>query len=134
MSISQPDSIRALLGGFRDGNVADELLRYVKSLEDDFGESMDIEAFIMGVRCFFSWHGIDGFDKKTADHIRVQSAWYIQNEQVYTKWLESGQDDTKKLLWAKWTFQAKSSIFDEWLHTRRTMRGLPIPVSSPIGQ
>jgi hypothetical protein len=94
---------------------------------------MDIEAFIMGVRCFFSWHGIDGFDKKTAEHLRIQSIWYSQNEQVYTKWLESGQDDTKILLWAKWTFQAKSSIFDEWLHTRRTMRGLPLPTSSPTG-
>lgn len=122
MSVSQTDAIRTLVRGFREGPVADELMRYVKSLEDDFGDSMDIEAFIMGVRCFFSWHGVDGFDKKTADHTRIQSTWYAQNEQVYTKWLESGQDDTKRLLWAKWTFQAKTSIFDEWLHTRVTMR------------
>ena len=121
MSSSQSDAIRALVRGFRDGCVADELMRYVKALEDDFGEAMDIEAFIMGVRCFFSWHGIDGFDKKVLDHARIQGIWYTQNEQVYTKWLESGQDDTKQLLWAKWTFQAKTSIFDEWLHTRRTM-------------
>ena len=122
MSVSQTDAIRTLVRGFREGPVADELMRYVKSLEDDFGDSMDIEAFIMGVRCFFSWHGIDGFEKKTAEHVRIQGVWYSENEQVYTKWLESGQDDTKRLLWAKWTFQAKTSILDEWLHTRMTMR------------
>jgi hypothetical protein len=96
-------------------------MRYVKNLEESFAESMDIEAFIMGVRCFFSWHGADGFDKKTKEHERVQAAWYAQNEGVYTKWLESGQDDTKQLMWAKWTFQAKTSIFEEWLHIRHTV-------------
>ena len=122
MSTSQADAIRILLRGFREGNVTDELLRYVKSLEESFAESMDIEAFILGVRCFFSWHGIDGFEKKTKEHERVQAAWYTQNEGVYTKWLESGQDDTKQLMWAKWTFQAKTSIFEEWLHIRHTVQ------------
>ena len=121
MSVSQADAIRLLLRGFREGNVADELLRYVKNLEESFAESMDIEAFIMGVRCFFSWHGIEGFDKKPKEHERVKAAWYTQNEGVYTKWLESGQDDTKQLMWAKWTFQAKTSIFEEWLHIRNTV-------------
>ena len=121
MSQSQADAIRILLRGFREGNVADELMRYVKSLEESFAESMDIEAFIMGVRCFFSWHGIEGFEKKTKEHERIQAVWYTQNEGVYTKWLESGQDDTKQLMWAKWTFQAKTSIFEEWLHIRNTV-------------
>jgi hypothetical protein len=121
MSVSQADAIRLLLRGFREGNIADELMRYVRALEDSFAESMDIEAFIMGVRCFFSWHGIEGFDKKPKEHERVQAAWYTQNEGVYTKWLESGQDDTKQLMWAKWTFQAKTSIFEEWLHIRNTV-------------
>ena len=121
MSVSQADAIRLLLRGFREGNVADELLRYVKNLEESFAESMDIEAFIMGVRCFFSWHGIEGFDKKPKEHERVKAAWYTQNEGVYTKWLESGQDDTKQLMWAKWTFQAKTSIFEEWLHIRHNL-------------
>ena len=121
MSVSQADAIRLLLRGFREGNVADELLRYVKNLEESFAESMDIVAFIMGVRCFFSWHGIEGFDKKPKEHERVQAAWYTQNEGVYTKWLESGQDDTKQLMWAKWTFQAKTSIFEEWLHIQNTV-------------
>jgi hypothetical protein len=112
-----------LLRGFREGNVADELLRYVRTLEENFAETMDIEAFIMGVRCFFSWHGVEGFDKKPKEHERVQAAWYTQNEGVYTKWLESGQDDTKQLMWAKWTFQAKTSIFEEWLHIRHTVPG-----------
>jgi len=122
MSHSQSDAIRTLLRGFQDGCVANELMRFVKSLENDFAESMDIEAFIMGVRCFFSWHGIDGFEKKPAEHLRIQAAWYTQNEQVYTNWLESGQDDTRYLLWAKWTFQAKTSIFEEWLNTKHTMK------------
>jgi len=85
---------------------------------------MDIEAFIMGVKCLFSWHRLEEFENDTEAHERILAAWFKQNEETYTEWLGSGKDDTKTLMWAKWTFQAKNSIFDEWIQTKNTMKKL----------
>jgi hypothetical protein len=122
MEISQTAAIRALINGFQDGPVENEIQRYVLSFEKAFQETMDIEAFIMGIRCLFSWHRLEEFEKDREAHNRILSAWYKQNEETYTNWLSSGKDDTKNLMWAKWTFQAKHSIFEEWIQTKHTMK------------
>lgn len=85
---------------------------------------MDIEAFIMGIRCLFSWHRLEEFEHDTGAHRRILSTWFTQNEETYAHWLASGKDDTKELMWAKWTFQAKNSIFDEWVYTKLTVKKL----------
>ena len=124
--MSQTAAIRALINGFQEGPVEKEIQRYIKSFESAFFQTMDIEAFIMGVRCLFSWHRLEEFDDDTEAHTRILTAWYKQNEETYTGWLSSGMDDTKTLMWAKWTFQAKNSIFEEWIQTRQTMKNLPL--------
>ena len=123
--MSQTAAIRALINGFQEGPVEKEIQRYIKSLESAFFQTMDIEAFIMGVKCLFSWHRLEEFENDTEAHTRILTAWYKQNEETYTGWLSSGKDDTKALMWAKWTFQAKNSVFDEWIQTLYTMKNLP---------
>jgi hypothetical protein len=49
----------------------------------------------------------------------IRETWFQENEKTYTLWLAMNQDDTNPLMWAKWTFQAKNSIFDEWLESKR---------------
>ena len=98
-----------------DEPVADVFLAYVYTLEEALYESMDITAFIFGVRCFFAWHRADGFEKDRKAHERVRAAWAAENEKDYGNWLASADDSTKHITWSKWTFQAKSSIFEEWL-------------------
>ena len=124
--MSQTAAIRALINGFQEGPVEKEIQRYIKSFESAFFQTMDIEAFIMGVKFLFSWHRLEEFDDDTEAHTRILTAWYKQNEETYTGWLSSGMDDTKTLMWAKWTFQAKNSIFEEWIQTRQTMKNLPL--------
>ena len=121
MELSQTAAIRALINGFKEGSVENEIQRYVRDFEQAFFSTMDIEAFIMGVKCLFSWHRLEEFENDTEAHTRIFTAWYKQNEETYTTWLSSGKDDTKTLMWAKWTFQAKNSIFEEWVNTRITM-------------
>ena len=123
--MSQTAAIRALINGFQEGPIEKEIQRYIKDFENAFQDTMDIEAFIMGVKCLFSWHRMEEFEENTEAHLRILSRWYKQNEETYTKWLSSGKDDTKALMWAKWTFQAKNSIFDEWIQTRQVMKNLP---------
>ena len=125
MEMSQTAAIRALINGFQEGPVEKEIQRYIKSLESAFFQTMDIEAFVMGVKCLFSWHRLEEFENDTEAHTRILTAWYKQNEETYTGWLSSEKDDTKTLMWAKWTFQAKNSVFDEWIQTRYTMKNLP---------
>ena len=122
MELSQTAAIRALINGFKEGSVEKEIQRYVEDFEKAFFSTMDIEAFIMGMKCLFSWHRLEDFETDTEAHTRILAAWYKQNEEIYTTWLSSGKDDTKELMWAKWTFQAKNSIFEEWVHTKNTMK------------
>ena len=125
MEHSQTAAIRSLINGFHEGPVEKEIQRYIKNFESAFQETMDIEAFIMGIKCLFSWHRLEEFEDHTEAHARILAAWYKQNEEIYTRWLQSGKDDTKELMWAKWTFQAKNSIFEEWVQTRQVMKNLP---------
>jgi hypothetical protein len=117
--MSQSDAARQLYKGFdSSASVQDELMRYSAALETAYRSSMDIEAFIFGLRCFFSWHSVDGFEHDKKAHKAIRDMWLHQTDGFYNTWLTSGKDDTQDLLWSKWTFQAKSSIFEEWLQAK----------------
>jgi len=114
--MSQSDAARTLYKGFNlTASIQDEMLRYFSCLETAYRPTMDIEAFIFGVRCFFCLHSVDGFEHDKKTHKFLRDTWLHQADAFYASWLASGKDDTQDLLWSKWTFQAKSSIFEEWL-------------------
>ena len=61
-------------------------------------------------------------DKKLQDDVVVYYhnktiRWLDENEETYTKWLTSVNDDHERLKWYKWTFQAKNSILNEFIRT-----------------
>lgn len=112
-------AVKTLLAEFSTTRpVVDVFLEYVFALEESLYESMDIAAFIFGVRCFFAWHRTEGLERDKKAHARIHDAWAAENERDYTKWLSSADDTTKHITWSKWTFQAKSSIFEEWLREK----------------
>lgn len=91
------------------------LLTYCKQLEYDYKESMDIALFIFALRSFFRWHRVHEFGLDIKQVAEVEAAWIEQNDMIYTNWLASAEDDQKPLKWAKWTFQAKTSILAEFV-------------------
>lgn len=95
--------------------VEDALLQYVAELEANYLESEDITLFIFAVRSFFCWHRAPELAADVTAVAAVRDAWLKQNDCVYSNWLASAVDDPKILRWAKWTFQAKNSILDEFL-------------------
>lgn len=112
----QSEAVKHLLAGFDDTAAIEQvLLDYVEHLEKEYAPQMEITPFIFALRCFFVWHRVEGFEKNTAAHKHIRDTWFQQNEHTYTTWLAMNQDDTNPLMWAKWTFQAKNSILDEWL-------------------
>ncbi len=100
-------------------NVADALIDYTKQLEADYRKEQDISMFIFAVRSFFCWHRAPELVTAPEDITRVRAVWISDNEEAYTKWLSSADDDPTDLRWAKWTFQAKNSILNEFLEAQR---------------
>jgi hypothetical protein len=96
-------------------NVADALLFYVKPLEDDYRKQQDIILFVFAVKSFFCWHRAPELLDSHEEVERVRAAWAADNERVYLNWLSSLKDDSQDLKWAKWTYQAKNSILQEFL-------------------
>ena len=129
--MSQPDAAKTLYKGFNlTASISDEMLRYFSSLETAYRPTMDIEAFIFGIRCFFCLHIVDGFEHDKKTHAILRDMWLHQADTFYSTWLASGKDDTQDLLWSKWTFQAKTSIFEEWLQTKMLVYNSAIPSES----
>lgn len=95
--------------------VADALLFYVKELEDDYRKQQDIVLFVFAVKSFFCWHRAPELLENHEEVERVRAAWAADNEKVYLSWLSSLKDDPQDLKWAKWTYQAKNSILQEFL-------------------
>ena len=104
-----------LCGFMKANNPETALLKFVRQLEDDYAESQDIALFIFGVRAFFCWPDAVWIAEHPESVERIQGAWLIQNEEDYTRWLLSAEDNPERLKWAKWTFQAKSSILSEFV-------------------
>jgi len=122
----QSDAMRYIMNGFNDdAPVQQELQKYVKHLEEQYAPNKEIALFIFAFRCFFSWHRVEGFENDVIAHQSIRSAWFEQNEATYTHWLTTNQDNTDALMWAKWTFQAKNSIFDEWLEAKSGLNTCP---------
>jgi hypothetical protein len=96
-------------------SVADALLFFVKQLEDDYRKQQDIVLFVFAVKSFFTWHRAPELVDNTTEIERVRATWAADNERVYLGWLSSSRDDPQDLKWAKWTYQAKNSILQEFL-------------------
>lgn len=110
--------MRVALEAFTNKSTVDEaLLDFVRQLEKDYEEVQDIALFIFALRSFFCWHRANEFLVDSAAVNRIRHAWLEQNESSYTRWLTSANDSHERLKWAKWTFQAKNSIFNEFLLT-----------------
>ena len=112
-------SMRVALESFSTvANVDDALLDFVRQLETDYEEVQDIGLFIFALRSFFCWHRANELLADKAAVKRVRMTWLEQNEGSYTRWLTSINDSHEKLKWAKWTFQAKNSILNEFLQQK----------------
>jgi hypothetical protein len=108
-------AIRTILEAFsEETSVESALLKFARHLEEEYEAAQDIQLYIFGIRCFLAWHrAIELLDKP--DIIpRIQGIWLEQNDVVYNKWLASFNDDQEVLKWSKWTFQAKSTLLDEF--------------------
>lgn len=95
--------------------VEDALLEFVAQLERDYAASEDIALFIFAIRSFFCWHRAPELVSDLRAVATIRDAWLAQNECIYAQWLSSMEDNPRALRWAKWTFQAKNSILDEFL-------------------
>lgn len=113
------NSARTLLSVLMDEpDVVVALLKFSRQMEEDYTEVQDITLFVFAIRCFFCWHKAEEFHKSPEKVAQVRAAWLAENDSKYTKWLGSFEDNHQDLKWAKWTFQAKSSIFTEFLEAK----------------
>jgi hypothetical protein len=111
-------SMRVALETFTLVNAVDEaLMNFVRQLEIDYEKVQDITLFIFALRSFFCWHRANELLVDSVAVKRIRHAWLEQNENTYTRWLTSANDNHERLKWAKWTFQAKNSILNEFLIT-----------------
>jgi len=117
---SASKAIRIVLESFSEEPTVDEaLLKFVKQLENDYEDVQDITLFIFAIRSFFCWHRAAELVENPALIKRVRQAWLEQNDTTYTRWLSSANDDHELLKWSKWTFQAKSSLLNEFIDTNK---------------
>lgn len=110
------NGVRVFLSVLTDEmDVAEALVKFARQMEEDYAEVQDISLFIFAIRSFFCWHRVEEFHKSPDKATKVRTAWLQENDSRYTKWLASTDDNHEDLKWAKWTFQAKNSIFTEFL-------------------
>jgi hypothetical protein len=95
------------------------LTSYVQALETAYAGVQDIALFVFALRAFFCWHRAPELAREAGAVARIREAWIEQNEMAYTKWLASMEDNPEGLKWAKWTFQAKTSILTEFLEAQK---------------
>jgi hypothetical protein len=119
--------IRFVLTSFEQApTVADALLSYVKKLEEDYRETQEILLFVFAVHTFFCWHRTSELLTDTEAVQRIKTQWIAENEEYYIKWLSSMKDDSEDLKWFKWTYQAKTSILNEFIEKNQAI-SQPIP-------
>ena len=110
------NSARTLLSVLMDEpDIVTALLKFSRQMEDDYMEVQDITLFVFAIRAFFCWHRAEEFHTAPEKVAAVRAAWLAQNDTLYTRWLGSFEDNHQDLKWAKWTFQAKNSIFSEFM-------------------
>lgn len=111
-------AVRSVLDIFsKEPNVEEALLQFVRQLELDYADVQDINLYIFALRTFFAWHRAEELLEKPEIILKIQRIWLDENEETYTKWLTSVNDDHERLKWYKWTFQAKNSILNEFIRT-----------------
>ena len=112
---------KILLESFSEASKVDEaLLMFTLQLEKDYEDTQDINVFIFGLRAFFCWPRATELAESPALVARVRQAWLQQNDETYTTWLSSANDDGHELLkWSKWTFQAKSTLLNDFLDSQK---------------
>ncbi len=103
----------------KEPTVESALIRYVQVLETTYAKSQDIALFVFALRSFFCWHRAPELIEEPGAVARIREVWVEQNEISYTKWLASMEDNPEGLKWAKWTFQAKTSILTEFLEAQK---------------
>jgi hypothetical protein len=103
----------------KEKTVEGALTIYVQALEMAYAEVQDIALFVFALRAFFCWHRAPELAEEPGAIARIREAWVEQNEMAYTKWLASMEDNPEGLKWAKWTFQAKTSILTEFLEAQK---------------
>jgi hypothetical protein len=104
-------------------SVSDALIHYTRRLEREYSISQDIVLFIFGFRIFFCWHRAEELLDSPDDIRKIEAAWIEQNDDIYTEWLSSPDDRADSIRWEKWTFQAKTTIFNEFLQSFRRVGG-----------
>lgn len=96
-------------------NTVEALLKFSRQMEDDYLESQDIHLFIFAIRSFFC---LDRAEELRAPEkaSAIRAKWIADSDAKYVNWLSSADDEHEPLKWAKWTFQAKNSILDDFLN------------------
>ena len=108
--------VRSVLETFSEEPIVEEaLLKFVRQLETDYADVQDINLFVFALRTFFCWHRAPELIEAPETIPRIQRAWLDQNEEIYSKWLTSMNDDHEPLKWFKWTFQAKNTILKDFV-------------------
>ena len=100
-------------------DIAECLVKFSRQMEDDYADTQDIHLFIFSIHCFFCLDAAQQLKKLPEKVKEIRTVWLHENDEKYTHWLSSPDDSHEPLQWAKWTFQAKNSIFDEFLSKGR---------------
>ena len=108
-------AVRNVLETFsEEPDVGIALLKFVRQLEEDYADVQDINLFVFALRTFFCWHRAHELLESPDTIPSIQRVWLDKNDELYTKWLTSVNDDHEPLKWYKWTFQAKNTILKEF--------------------
>ena len=119
--------IKEVMSAFEASSSADEaLIFFVKYLEQDYRTSQDIVLFVFAVQSFFCWHRASELLESPERVEKVKAIWASDNEKVYLGWLSSSRDDHQDLKWAKWTYQAKNSILQEFVRGDRNRADMSV--------
>jgi hypothetical protein len=117
-----------------EASVERALLKFTLQLESDYADTQDITLFVFALRAFFCWHRAPELAAAPESVKRVQDAWIAQNEGIYAEWLASSEDDPELLKWSKWTFQAKMSLFKEFLDGAAAATAAATAAAAPVKQ
>ena len=97
-----------------EANTVEALLKFSRQMEEDYLESQDIHLFIFAIRSFFCLDRAE--ELRTPEKAAaIRAKWIAESDAKYMIWLSSANDEHESLKWAKWTFQAKNSILNDFL-------------------
>jgi len=110
------NGVRVFFKVISDGeDVAETFIKFVRQMEDDYADTQDIQLFIFALRSFFCLTEAEELHTNHEKVAYIKTTWLQDNDEKYTRWLTSSEDNHENLKWAKWTFQAKNSILTDFL-------------------